>query len=47
MIEEINKQYVATARAKGLAENTVLSLTSSRTPAISIVTLMGDELADL
>ena len=45
MIEEINKQYVATARAKGLAENTVLYSHVLKNAAISIVTLMGDELA--
>jgi peptide/nickel transport system permease protein len=45
MIEEINKQYVATARAKGLAENTVLYAHVLKNAAISIVTLMGDELA--
>ena len=45
MIDEINKQYVATARAKGLAENTVLYGHVLKNAAISIVTLMGDELA--
>ena len=45
MIEEINKQYVATARAKGLAENTVLYGHVLKNAAISIVTLMGDALA--
>ena len=45
MIEEINKQYVATARAKGLAENAVLYKHVLKNASISIVTLMGDELA--
>jgi ABC-type dipeptide/oligopeptide/nickel transport system permease component len=45
MIEEIGKQYVATARAKGLAENAVLYGHVLKNAAISIVTLMGDELA--
>jgi len=45
MIEEMGKQYVATARAKGLAENTVLYTHVLKNAAISIVTLMGDELA--
>lgn len=45
MIEELGKQYVATARAKGLAENTVLYTHVLKNAAISIVTLMGDELA--
>ena len=45
MIEEINKQYVSTARAKGLGENAVLYSHVLKNAAISIVTLMGDELA--
>lgn len=45
MIEQIGQQYVATARAKGLAENTVLYAHVFKNAAISIVTLMGDELA--
>ena len=45
MIEEIGKQYVATARAKGLAEGTILYGHVLKNAAISIVTLMGDELA--
>ena len=45
MIEELGKQYVATARAKGLSENTVLYGHVLKNASISIVTLMGDELA--
>lgn len=45
MIEELGKQYVATARAKGMAENAVLYGHVLKNAAISIVTLMGDELA--
>lgn len=45
MIEEISKQYVATARSKGLAESTILYGHVLKNAAISIVTLMGDELA--
>ena len=45
MIDELGKQYVATARSKGLAENTVLYTHVLKNAAISIVTLMGDELA--
>jgi ABC-type dipeptide/oligopeptide/nickel transport system permease component len=45
MIEEMGKQYVATARSKGLAENTVLYSHVLKNASISIVTLMGDELA--
>jgi peptide/nickel transport system permease protein len=45
MIEELGKQYVATARAKGLAENAVLYGHVLKNASISIVTLMGDELA--
>ena len=45
MIEEVAKQYVATARSKGLAETTILYGHVLKNAAISIVTLMGDELA--
>ena len=45
MIDELGKQYVATARSKGLAENTVLYTHVLKNASISIVTLMGDELA--
>ncbi len=45
MIEELGKQYVATARAKGLTENAVLYSHVLKNAGISIVTLMGDELA--
>jgi peptide/nickel transport system permease protein len=45
MIDEMGKGYVATARAKGLSETTVLYGHVLKNAAISIVTLMGDELA--
>ncbi len=45
MIDELGKQYVATARSKGLSENTVLYTHVLKNASISIVTLMGDELA--
>ena len=45
MIEELGRQYVATARAKGLAETAVLYTHVLKNAAITIVTLMGDELA--
>ena len=45
VIDEIGKGYVATARAKGLAENPILYGHVLKNAAISIVTLMGDELA--
>ncbi len=45
MIDELGKQYVATARSKGLTENTVLYTHVLKNASISIVTLMGDELA--
>ena len=45
MIEEINKGYVATARSKGLSENIILYRHVLKNASISIVTLMGDELA--
>ena len=46
MIEEMGKQYVVTARAKGLAENVVLYTHVLKNASISIVTMMGDELAN-
>ena len=45
MIDEMSRQYVATARAKGLSENVVLYRHVLKNASISIVTLMGDELA--
>ena len=45
MIEELGRQYVATARSKGLGETRVLYTHVFKNAAISIVTLMGDELA--
>ena len=45
MIEELGRQYVATARSKGLGETTILYSHVFKNAAISIVTLMGDELA--
>lgn len=45
MIEELGKQYVATARSKGLTENVILYTHVLKNASISIVTLMGDELA--
>ena len=45
MIDELGKGYVSTARAKGLGETTVLYTHVLKNAAISIVTLMGDELA--
>jgi peptide/nickel transport system permease protein len=45
MIDELGKQYVATARAKGLSEGVVLRIHVLKNASISIVTMMGDELA--
>jgi len=45
VIDEINKGYVDTARAKGLSENAVFYGHVLKNASISIVTLMGDELA--
>ncbi len=45
MIEELGKQYVSTARAKGLGENTVLYTHVLKNASIAIVTLLGAELA--
>jgi peptide/nickel transport system permease protein len=45
MLDEMGKQYVATARAKGLSERTVQYGHVMKNAAIAIVTVMGDELA--
>ena len=45
MIEELGKQYVSTARAKGLAENTILYTHVLKNASIAIVTLLGAEMA--
>ena len=45
MIDEMGKQYVATARAKGLAEKTVLYRHVLKNASIAIVTVMGAEMA--
>jgi peptide/nickel transport system permease protein len=45
MIEEMTKQYITTARSKGLAERTVLARHALKNAAIAIVTLAGDQLA--
>ena len=45
MIEELGKQYVSTARAKGLGETTVLYTHVLKNASIAIVTLLGAELA--
>ena len=45
MIDELSQGYVATARAKGLGETTILYTHVLKNAAISIITLMGDELA--
>ncbi len=45
MIEEMGKQYVSTARAKGLAERAVLWGHVLKNASIAIVTVMGAEVA--
>ena len=45
MIDELGKQYVATARAKGLTENRVLYGHVLKNAAIAIVTVLGAEVA--
>ena len=45
MIDEMGKQYVATARAKGLTERTVLWGHVLKNASIAIVTVMGAEVA--
>ena len=45
MIDEMGKQYVSTARAKGLAEKRVLYGHVLKNASIAIVTVMGAEMA--
>ena len=45
MIEELGKQDVSTARAKGVAENTILYTHVLKNASIAIVTLLGAEMA--
>ena len=45
MIDEMGKQYVSTARAKGLAERSVLYGHVLKNASIAIVTVMGAEMA--
>src|SRR5207244_1876372 len=45
MVEEMARQYIATARAKGLSERAVLSRHALKNAGIAIVTLVGDQLA--
>src|SRR5262249_37451168 len=45
MVDEMAKQYIATARAKGLSEKVVLSRHALKNAGIAIVTLVGDQLA--
>ena len=47
MLEEINKDYVTTARAKGLRERTVVSKHVRRNALIPIVTITGLQLGTL
>ena len=47
MADEIGKNYVATAQAKGLSDTVVLYVHVLKNAAISIVTLLGDELTFL
>ncbi len=45
MLDEMGKQYVATARSKGLSERAVQYGHVMKNASIAIVTVMGDELA--
>ncbi len=45
VLDNLNEDYVRTARSKGLGETTILYAHVFKNAAISIVTLMGDELA--
>ena len=47
MLDELNKNYVTTARAKGLRERGVVLFHTLKNAAIPIITLSGDEAAAL
>ena len=47
MMEELAKQYVQTAHAKGLATQTVLGLHVFKNASISVLTVLGDEIASI
>jgi peptide/nickel transport system permease protein len=47
MLDEMNKPYVITARAKGLRERIVILSHTLKNAAIPILTMMGDEAASL
>lgn len=47
MLDEMSKNYVATARAKGLREQSVIIFHTLKNAAIPIITLSGDEAAAL
>ena len=47
MLDEMNKPYVTTARAKGLHERVVIVGHTLKNAAIPILTMMGDEAASL
>ena len=47
MLDELNKNYVTTARAKGLRERGVILFHTLKNAAIPIITLSGDEAATL
>jgi len=47
MLDEMNRTYITTARAKGLSERVVILGHSLKNAAIPILTLMGDEAASL
>ncbi len=47
MLDEMNKAYITTARAKGLGERVVIVSHTLKNAAIPILTMMGDEAASL
>jgi peptide/nickel transport system permease protein len=47
MLDEMNKPYITTARAKGLHERIVIVAHALKNAAIPILTMMGDEAASL
>jgi peptide/nickel transport system permease protein len=47
MLDELNKQYIQTARAKGLHDRTVFRVHALKNAALPIITMTGDEMAGL
>jgi peptide/nickel transport system permease protein len=47
MLDELSKQYIQTARAKGLRDRTIFRVHALKNAALPIITMTGDEMAGL